>query len=198
MRTFILKVVIAAVVLTVVYRVGEELFRPAPTQPRIVTDVPAGVCPQKLGPDSIKCEVNAIRRANHLPILRTNLRLRKAARAHARDMVARRYFAHVSPEGRDVTYRAKAAGYLRGARDWALGEDIAWGQGGLETPAQIVDQWMHSPPHRAVIMNPRFREGGAGIARGTPQGPAGLTYVMDLAQASPKPSAGGWVDLSKP
>ncbi|MEA2288519.1 MAG: hypothetical protein QOD55_516, partial [Solirubrobacteraceae bacterium] len=56
------------------YRVGEELFEPHPSR-RVVVDVPAGACPEKLGPDSVQCEVNAIRRANHLPVLGTDHRL---------------------------------------------------------------------------------------------------------------------------
>jgi hypothetical protein len=43
-------------------------------------------------------------------------------------MVGRRSFAHVNPDGRDLTFRVRSAGDLRGVRDWAVGEDLAWGR----------------------------------------------------------------------
>jgi hypothetical protein len=189
----VLWVLVSAVVLVAVYRVSEELINPAPER-KLVVDVPAGSCPTGLHPNSIKCEVNAIRRANGRRPLRTNHRLRAAARRHARDMVRRRYFAHVSPEGRNATDRVRAARYLRGARTWAVGEDIGWGTGSSGSPKAIVEAWMDSPPHRGVILNGSYREGGAGIARGTPEGGSGVTYVMDLAAKSRRPNANGWED----
>jgi hypothetical protein len=44
-------------------------------------------------------------------------------------MVRRRYFAHVSPGGESVADRVCHTGYLSGAGDWTLGEDIGWGTG---------------------------------------------------------------------
>jgi hypothetical protein len=168
---------------------------PGPTQQLLLdARIPSGACSKVLTPNSIKCEVNAIRRANGLPLLRTNQRLRRAARRHARDMIRRRYFAHVSPNGVSVEERARKAGFMRGARSWGLGEDIAWGSGSRVSPQATVAAWMRSPPHRAVILNPRYREGGAGIARGTPRGVAGATYVMDLGFRSGAAASRGWED----
>jgi len=48
-----------------------------------------------------------------------------------------------------------------------VGEDIAWGTGLLSSPVAIVDSWMKSPPHRAVILTPQFREIGVGTALAT-------------------------------
>jgi hypothetical protein len=175
---------------------GQHVVRvPGPvSQGTLDLRIPRGACPSGLHPDSIKCEINAIRRANGLPILRTNYRLRQAARRHAQDMVARRYFAHVSPEGRSVEVRVRQSGFFRGARTWGLGEDIGWGSGELSTPQAVVAAWMRSPPHRAVILNRSYREGGAGLARGAPNGEDGVTYVMDLGFRSRRSSAAGWED----
>jgi hypothetical protein len=172
-----------------------ELIVPGDEPNKVVVDVPAGVCPTGLTPLSIKCEVNAIRRANGLRQLATNYRLRAAARGHARDMVGRHYFAHVSPEGRDLTNRVQKVGYLRGARDWDIGENIAWGSGAASAPKAIVEAWMRSPPHRAVILNPSYTEGGAGIVHGTPNGAPGETYVMDLGKRSTRSSSSGWENV---
>jgi hypothetical protein len=175
------------------------LHVPGPVQ-RLTIDsrIPNGACPTGLHPDSIKCEVNAIRRANGLPQLRTSYRLRLAANRHARDMVQRRYFAHISPNGASVESRVRRAGFLGRARDWGIGEDLGWGTGSRGTPQAVVAAWMRSPPHRAVILNPRYQQGGAGIARGTPSGPGGgVTYVMDLGYRSGRASAAGWEDRSQ-
>jgi hypothetical protein len=175
---------------------NEQIVRvPGPVrQGTLDSRIPPEACPSRITPDSIKCEVNAIRRANGLPLLKTNYRLRRAARGHAKDMVARGYFAHVSPDGGSLEGRVRSAGFFRGARDWGLGEDIGWGTGSLSTPREIVAAWMRSPPHRAVILSRDYKEGGAGIAQGTPQGADGYTYVMDLGFRSRRPSAAGWED----
>jgi uncharacterized protein YkwD len=48
----------------------------------------------------------------------------------------------------------------------------------------MFDAWMHSPPHRRVILDRSFREIGIGVARGVPvpdQGD-GATFVLDLGE----------------
>ena len=123
------------------------------------------------------CLLNRQRRAHGIRKLRENRRLDKASQRHAKDMAANNYFAHG-----DFVGRIQAAHYLRGARGYTLGENIAWGSWDLATPASIVDGWMHSPGHRANILNGRFHEIGLGVARGAPvsgQRRAG-TYVTDF------------------
>jgi uncharacterized protein YkwD len=92
-------------------------------------------------------------------------------------MVARRFFAHVTPEGIDPGARLAAAGWS--GTMWA--ENIAWGSGSLGTPAEIVKGWMNSPGHRANILNGALRTSGIGVAAGTPAGDAtGGTYTQDF------------------
>jgi uncharacterized protein YkwD len=138
--------------------------------------------------DAVQCLVNTTRAQHGLPALRASGRLIAAAERHSADMVRRRYFEHVSPDGRTVADRVQRTGYLSGVGDWALGEDIGWGTGELGSPAAIVQAWMNSPPHRAVILGRRFREAGVGIARGIPvEGVAGAetgaTFVLDAGMA---------------
>jgi len=74
-------------------------------------------------------------------------------------MLARRYFAHESPKGETVRERSRAAGY-----DWrAIGENIAEGQLSVN---EVMDTWMHSPPHRKNILDPNYKELGVGLALG--------------------------------
>ena len=123
------------------------------------------------------CLLNAERRQRGIKAFRDNERLDKASQRHANDMSRRNYFAHG-----DFVGRIRAAHYLSGARGYTVGENIAWGSWDYATPANIVDGWMHSPGHRANILNARFKEIGLGIARGAPVGGqdrAG-TYVTDF------------------
>jgi uncharacterized protein YkwD len=132
---------------------------------------------------AVRCLVNAQRAAHGLRPLQSSGDLRRAAHLHAVDMVRRRYFDHRSPDGRTVAQRVKRTGYLTGARRWALGEDIGWGSGTAASPAGIVDAWMKSPGHRAVILDRRFREVGLGVAGGIPSGGPGATFVLDAGTA---------------
>ena len=145
----------------------------------------AAVAPSPPMSEAVRCLVNGIRSAHGLRELRPSERLKSAAERHGADMVRRQYFDHDSPGGRSVTDRVRSTGYLRGAGDWALGEDLGWGTGDLSTPAAIVQAWMDSPPHRAVILNRRYREAGVGIVHGTPvPGTAGgATFVLDVGVA---------------
>jgi uncharacterized protein YkwD len=130
--------------------------------------------------DAVRCLVNAERTSRGLSALAPSARLRAAAAAHSADMIARRFFDHVSPGGATVTDRVRRAGYS----GRTLGEDIGWGTAELGSPAAIVQAWMHSPPHRAVILSPRFREIGVGVALGTPteRTADGAVYVLDLGR----------------
>lgn len=133
---------------------------------------------------AIRCLVNATRAQRGLRPLRPSGRLNLAADRHSADMVARAYFAHVTPEGRSVADRVRDTGYLAGSQDWALGEDIGWGTSTLSTPASIFEAWMNSPPHRRVILDRDFREIGVGVAPGVPVAGEGdgATFVIDLGE----------------
>jgi uncharacterized protein YkwD len=129
---------------------------------------------------AISCLVNAERSARGLvPVARAEA-LETSAQRHAVDMVARRYFAHVSPSGGTVDKRARRAGYLTGAC-WALGEDLGWAPPSVASAQDLVVAWMESPTHRAVILDPSFREIGIGLVNRAPTGDGtGATFVLEL------------------
>ena len=107
--------------------------------------------------------VNQERAKAGLGRLKVNAKLVSAARAHAADMGENKYFEHDSLDGTQWGERIEAHGYKRdGYRVWKAGENIAWGAGLYSAPLLIVDQWMHSAPHRAVILNKDFKEIGIG------------------------------------
>ena len=130
---------------------------------------------------AILCLLNAERAAKGLPALHSNGALGKAARAWAKQMVARRFFAHESGHSTPLS-RIKKTGYVRGT--WQIGENIAWGSGALATPRAIVNGWMHSPGHRANILHGSFRDIGIGIKLGAPGAglSGGATYVTDFGK----------------
>lgn len=126
------------------------------------------------------CLLNQQRRAHGLRPLRLDGKLGRAARGHANDMVAKRYFAHESKSGATFSTRIKRTGWTKSRRSYTMGENIAWGGGELATPREIVRGWMNSAGHRANILAREFRFIGIGIAAGTPEGGAGGTYATDF------------------
>jgi uncharacterized protein YkwD len=124
----------------------------------------------------VLCLINQERGQAGLAALGDNGQLQSAAQAHSEDMVANGYFAHESQNGTDPGARIAATGY--GASAW--GENIAWGTGSQSTPAQIVQNWMNSPGHRANILTAGFSESGIGVAMGNPTGNGGATYTHDF------------------
>jgi uncharacterized protein YkwD len=126
------------------------------------------------------CLLNEQRRAKGLRPLRLDGKLNRAARGHARDMVAKRYFAHESRNGATFAARIKDTGWTRSRRSYTMGENIGWGSGDLATPRAMVEGWMNSAGHRANILARSFRYVGIGIASSTPEGGSGATYATDF------------------
>jgi uncharacterized protein YkwD len=129
------------------------------------------------------CILNAQRARYGLRPLSLNRRLSRAARGHARDMVVRNYFSHDSLGGDSFVDRIRRAGYLRGARRWSVGENLAWGTHGRSAPQAITEMWMKSAGHRANILSGSFREVGIGLAYGAPVSAGGApaaTYATEF------------------
>lgn len=114
------------------------------------------------------CLLNRERTSRGLGRLSQNESLANAATNFSREMVQRNFFDHVSPGGSTLVQRIKRTSYLRSARSWALGENIAWGSGSLATPASTVRAWMRSTSHRRNILTGRYRHIGIGIVAGAP------------------------------
>jgi uncharacterized protein YkwD len=127
-----------------------------------------------------------LRLLNHERVMRglerleRDRKLERAAVRFSRHMVAADFFSHTSPGGSTVLSRIKSTGYLRGARGWTVGENIAFGTGHYATAGETVEAWMKSPGHKANILNPGFKEIGIGIALGAPGHRGGATYTTDF------------------
>ena len=123
---------------------------------------PASVSLNSYEQQLLKC-INKERTDRDLAKLRVNAKLVDASRSHSADMGEQQYFEHDSPSGETWSERIVNHGYDReGYSTWKAGENIAWGAGLYSAPVLIVDQWMNSPAHRAVILGSDFKEIGVG------------------------------------
>ena len=132
---------------------------------------------------AVICLINAERTSRGMHALRRDGDLRQAADRHSSDMVQRTYFSHVTPGGADLGDRIRSAGY-GGHNGWKAGEALGWGTGAQATPAALIDEWLASPPHRHILLDPSYRELGVGVAPGAPRaassGLPGATYAVDV------------------
>ncbi len=117
---------------------------------------------------SILCLLNVERTTRGLAALRSNQLLARASVGHSTDMVSRRYFEHDTPQGVSLLDRVRSTGYIKPRSQWIVGENIGWGSETLASPRALVDAWMKSPPHRANILQRRYREVGVGLVLGAP------------------------------
>ncbi len=105
--------------------------------------------------------INRERVTNGLSPLRHAQDLCAVARAHSEDMITRDYFAHQSPEGKDLRYRFAQ----HGINNWRqIAENIAFNSGYEDPVAAAVEGWMNSPGHRRNILNKSLIESGIGVA----------------------------------
>lgn len=131
--------------------------------------------------------INEIRADRGLAKLCVSTALMRGARNHSAEMGARQYFSHNSFSGESFSRRLIRFGYTRtGYRYWRAGENIAWGAGLYSTPEIVVDNWMHSAGHRAVILTTSFRNIGIGVRQCT-DGFGGCSstvsfYTLDLGR----------------
>jgi uncharacterized protein YkwD len=119
---------------------------------------------------AVMCLINQRRHHHGLHGVRGSVALGMAAQEHSDNMAAKNFFAHDGADGTPVD-RARAAGYMAGARSWGIGENLEWASGKPASPRAIVDAWMRSPEHRSVMLSGRFRQVGVGVTNGSPMSP---------------------------
>lgn len=108
--------------------------------------------------------VNRDRQLNGLSPLIEDPLLAEAAQLHAQDMLTRRYYAHVTPEGKTPTDRFSRLGGQGG-----IGENIMQQTGapGIVLSSRLIEQfqkgWMYSKGHRINLLTPSYARFGYGI-----------------------------------
>ena len=157
---------------------GKRTVRPpAPVPAEITSD--CGIARLR---DTVLKQVNAARatarscgarRMNASRPLVWNRALTEAAELHSVDMAARRYFDHVSPDGKRVSQRVSDQGYK-----WRMvGENLA---GGDTSVAEVIAGWLGSPEHCQNLMSPAYAEVAVSCVR-QPGSQWGNYWTMVLA-----------------
>ncbi len=102
-------------------------------------------------------ETNADRAQHGLSPLRFNPALTRAAQAHALRMAHAGNLSHQYSGEPDLMTRAGQTG----AHFSTVAENVAV----APTPQVVENEWMHSPPHRHNILDPRLDQVGIGLVR---------------------------------
>ena len=111
------------------------------------------------GDSDLLAQVNSFRASRGLSTLVVSHSLTMAAKWMAADMSTNNYLGHTSLDGRSPTQRMADAGYPAFST-WA-GEDLA---AGYTAAGQLLQGWIDSPAHLAVLTNPAYRVIGIGRA----------------------------------
>ncbi|WP_050603990.1 CAP domain-containing protein [Ruegeria sp. 6PALISEP08] len=129
--------------------------------------------------------INAERTARGLNTLQLETQLNDSSEDHSTWMLNTDTFSHTGSGGSSATQRMEAAGLdLEG--NWRTGENIAWqserGAPGIsDDVAQLHQNLMNSPGHRANILNPDFEYIGIGIETGDMQGFDAVMVTQNFA-----------------
>jgi uncharacterized protein YkwD len=111
--------------------------------------------------ESIRDCANRQRQERGLRHLERDRALDRAARFHARRMLAKGFFDHEDPSGDGPSDRVKR---FTKRRYVIVGENIA---AGYESAGAACRGWMDSPGHRANILRSSFTRVGGGYASGS-------------------------------
>jgi len=124
---------------------------------------PAPAFSAQIGIQEIVDLANQARSEVNLAPLKLNAKLNVSAQGKAADMMAKQYFAHISPEGVEPWFWFDQAGY----NYTYAGENLALG---FETAEGVHKAWMNSPGHRDNIINPNYNDIGIAIIYGDYEG----------------------------
>ena len=134
---------------------------------------------------------NQSRAENKLGALTTNSKLAQAALNKAKDMFARDYFAHTTPDGKRFWTWIDSTGY-----DYILaGENLAID---FTTPESAHSALMASPTHRENILNNRYKEIGVAVLTGKMDGEETTLLVEMFGTQAPKKTKVAKVTTVKP
>ena len=115
--------------------------------------------------------INEERVADGLASLTPSGELAEAARRHTEDMVEQGSLCHIGSDGSTPGQRIRAARY-----EWlACGEVVALGPG---CPRVILNLWLRSPDHRAILTDGDLRD--VGVARAPDPAGRGYYWTVDL------------------
>ncbi len=122
-------------------------------------------------------EINRVRRTHHLRAVKLTAPLAKVARRHSSLMLKHDALTHSSFDGSSFSTRLARAGKRK-----TYGETLAWAPDGAHVNAKaLLKLWMHSAPHRKVLMNGKLRRVGVGRVRGQMGAQSGNAITADFS-----------------
>jgi uncharacterized protein YkwD len=131
--------------------------------------------------DAIIKKVNALRKQKGLPALKSDERLRVAARQHTQEMISKNYYSHKSPVAAWSLVRRRScyAGFL----DPFVAENI--GNTNDKNPASaLFIHWKKSPGHYKNMVHKKMTHIGIGVAK-TKRGGVPIYFATQLFAAIP-------------
>ena len=120
---------------------------------------------------SVLCVINERRAEDRLAPLRPNGLLHDAAEIYLTSMFSGSFYGHHGClAGKNncstVIGRLRFLGYIRPGWSWIVGETLRGADPSTSTPDAVVQAWLDSPPHRARLLKPRFRDAGVSALPG--------------------------------
>jgi uncharacterized protein YkwD len=103
--------------------------------------------------------INAERQSQGIALLSHNATLSAAAQSHSVDMAINNFFSHDSYDGTSFSDRIEEADYYGSP----IGEVIG---AGFHDAQSVVDAWMNSPDHQAILLDSSFDRIGVGYYYG--------------------------------
>jgi hypothetical protein len=110
----------------------------------------------------VVAKLNEARRSNGLALLAWNPLLDNAAQRHSDDMASQGFVDETGSDGSSTRQRIEAAGYAAWPRQRVWAESIYAGQGSFD---EALDFFLSDEGQRRIVLNPKLREVGVGIAR---------------------------------
>ncbi|MDQ3099546.1 MAG: CAP domain-containing protein [bacterium] len=109
--------------------------------------------------DDVIAQTNDERGKAGLSKLQRNGPLTVAAQLKGSDMLAKGYWAHISPDGKEPWFWIAQAGYSYNRAGENLAKDF-------RDTISVTNAWMASPGHRANILNANYKEIGVAVVSG--------------------------------
>jgi uncharacterized protein YkwD len=109
--------------------------------------------------NALLAQINAVRKHNALGPLKSSATLFLVASKHTTEMGQAGYFAHASLDHTLFWKRIERDYPSAGYRSWDVGENLLFVAPNVGA-TEAMRRWMHSPEHRANILDPDWREIG--------------------------------------
>lgn len=133
----------------------------------------AATSAERTAQDQLLTEINEARAAHGRLPLRHSVVLTRPAHRQSAFVARTGEMAHDGPDGSPFYVRLYGAGFPRSK---AVAETLGIVTGcSTGVSAQIVQMWLESPPHRRILLSPRYRVVGVGVAADGDCGNTGYT-----------------------